>query len=1086
MSKPLSSFIVPALVAILLLGICGCSREAKKVRYLEQANRSFAAGKYEEAEINYKNVLQIDRLNPQAIGQLGLIYTEQGRTGQAIAFVVKGNQLLPENLELRLKLCQLYLATGNSKDARAEAEYILNHRPLDAEAPLFLALSATKPQDIANVRKYLEGLPPPAPTGAPVLTALSMLEIRQGHLKEAEAYLKQALAIDPKQAAAHAALGSLSLLQNNKALAEESFKQAAECSPPRSTRRIQYAQFKIQTGDTAAGKSYLEAMTRTTPDYLPAWTMLAELALQEKQYSACAGYIDKILARDPLHLEAQFLRGRSQLVQGNTNQALATFEQLLKVYPRAPQIHYQLGLAHLAAGNAGSATSSLKQALALAPGQIDIILALANLLLRTGDPSSAIVLLKPLVAQQPQNAQARLLLAEAQRTQKNYAEALKIYRQLEKDFPGNAQTSLMTGLVLLQQNQPIEARQAFTEALARAPGLVPALERLVALDVAEKQPASALQRIEAELARNPASAGAHLLLAKLCMLLPDTARAETEFRKVIELQPDSTEAYYLLARLYLDSKDEQKALSNLQSVVSRNPKDVSALMLIALIHEQQKNYPAARDAYEKLLAANPKFTAALNNIAYLYSEHFNEQEKAFAAAQKARDLLPHEPHVADTLGWILFKKTQYRWALSLLEESAAKLPDEPEVQYHLGLTRYMLGQESPARLALQHALDLNKEFRGIDEARRRLALLALDPETAGPEAQTLLEKFLVENPGDPIALTRLAALQERNGSLEQAIATQLKAVQSNPGAASPLINLARLYGRNKDTSKALETAKAARKLAPDDPEIARILGKIAYQAGDYAWSASLLQEAAQKITDDPELLFNEAEALYSIGRVTDAKASLRAALDLAEAKPTTPNQEPAANPFVHSGQATRFLEMIEISENPMAAAADRVAQELKNEPDYVPALMASGALHELRGDYAAARASYEKALARFPDFTPAKIRIATLASNQPAFDLKAYELAQQARIAYPNDPELAKALGILLYRKGGESSRAVNVLKQSAVTRTNDAELLFYLGMAQSQAKDPVGSRQSLQKSLDAGLRPDLAAEARKTLASMK
>ena len=55
--------------------------------------------------------------------------------------------------------------------------------------------------------------------------------------------------------------------------------------------------------------------------------------------------------------------------------------------------------------------------------------------------------------------------------------------------------------------------------------------------------------------------------------------------------------------------------------------------------------------------------------------------KAYEMARRAKSVLPDEPHSTDTLGWILFKKGQYRGALALLQNSANKLPDEPEVQY---------------------------------------------------------------------------------------------------------------------------------------------------------------------------------------------------------------------------------------------------------------------------------------------------------------------------------------------------------------------------------------------------------------------
>jgi len=238
--------------------------------------------------------------------------------------------------------------------------------------------------------------------------------------------------------------------------------------------------------------------------------------------------------------------------------------------------------------------------------------------------------------------------------------------------------------------------------------------------------------------------------------------------------------------------------------------------------------------------------------------------------------------------------------------------------------------------------------------------------------------------------------------------------------------------------------------------------------------------------DDPELLYDESRALYSIGRVAEAETTLRNALGLAETNAAAPMNEQLNKQFIHAEQAKRILEMIELANNPVLSAIDRVEQSLQAEPDNVPALMALGAIDEQRTDVAAAGVAYKKALKRFPDFSPAKLRLAILGAAKTDFDENAYDLAQQVRPTYPNDPDLAKALGLLLYRKGGEPSRAVNLLKQSAATRTNDPELFYYLGMAQLQSKDLAGSRQSLQKSLAIGLKPPLSAEAGKVLSGLK
>ena len=84
----------------------------------------------------------------------------------------------------------------------------------------------------------------------------------------------------------------------------------------------------------------------------------------------------------------------------------------------------------------------------------------------------------------------------------------------------------------------------------------------------------------------------------------------------------------------------------------------------------------------------------MNNLACLYSEHLGQLEKGYQLARKVRDLAPTDPSVADTLGWILYHKGEYSPALNLLRESAAKLTAQPEVQYHLGMTHYMMGDEA--------------------------------------------------------------------------------------------------------------------------------------------------------------------------------------------------------------------------------------------------------------------------------------------------------------------------------------------------------------------------------------------------------
>ncbi|HET7537322.1 MAG TPA: tetratricopeptide repeat protein, partial [Candidatus Didemnitutus sp.] len=213
MKKILSLASVVSLTCLLALLGTGCSPEAKKARHLEQAERAYAAGDYDRAEIEYLNVLNVDAQNPAAIARLGSIYFEEGRIGRALPFLQKARELTPNDPAVRAKTGLLSLATGNFAEARKEATFILEKNPADAEAPIMLAEASFKPEEIQAARQQLEKLP--TAESAPVLIGLGTLEMRQQHVDAAEALFKRAVAQDPQFAAAYAALGSLYRLKRD-------------------------------------------------------------------------------------------------------------------------------------------------------------------------------------------------------------------------------------------------------------------------------------------------------------------------------------------------------------------------------------------------------------------------------------------------------------------------------------------------------------------------------------------------------------------------------------------------------------------------------------------------------------------------------------------------------------------------------------------------------------------------------------------------------------------------------------------------------------------------------------------------------
>jgi tetratricopeptide (TPR) repeat protein len=1055
-------------------GLCGCSRSAKRDRHLKRGQDLFRAQKYEKAEIEFLNVLRIESTNAVALRQLGLLYHEEGRLPRAYFLLQKANQLDRLDDHLRLRLAGIMIASRRVEEAREQAQAVLAHDPVNEEALMILADAATTIEETEALRERMDVLRPRAENKAGFHVALGMVHLRQRETNEALASCERAVSLDPKSSAAHIALANVYGLLKDSTKADFHFKSGADLAPLRSGRRVQYADFKLKSGDLPVAKALLQSMTNQAPDYVPPYSRLAEIAFLERRLGDAVSLTQTVLRRDPGNYDAMLLEGRINLAKGESTKALADLQQVVAAYPRAPAAHYQLALAQLMNKNRNQAMSSLRQAIALDPNHLDAILLLAELNIRKSDLSSAIASLNEVIKEHPHLAHAHLLLATAYRGRQDLEEAANVYENMSRMFARNPQPYYLWGQTLLLQQKQGEARKKFERAIEIAPDFLLPVEELVDLDIAENRFSTAEQRVQKYIDKFPKAPAVWLLLAKIYSAQKEHEKAEHALVKVIELDPAYQPGYLALARAYVTSNKHQLALERLNALLANSPNDVPALMTVGMIHKELKDYTAARDTYERLLRANPRFTPALNNLAYLYSEEMNQPDRAYGLARLARDLQPADPFVADTFAWILFKRGEYPWALTMLQESAEKLPKAPEILFHLAMTHYMLGEEQPARIAFQRALKPGQEFRGKSEAERRLALLSGAP----PEAKDLpeLERQLDKDPGDPILLSRIALLYERSNAFDKAVKTYNTALQHNPRNTWAMIKLAELHaGPLQNPSNAMHFAKEARALAPEDPQVAHILGRLAFRAADYRWSLSLLQESGEKLGHRPEVLYDLAWAWFSVGRIAEAQSALN-------------RLSSVDGSFAKAADAKRFREINAALLRPETTptAARPIREVLQQDPSHAPALFASGILAEQSGNASAARESYRKVVKRFPGFFPAHKRLAILLlAESPADDAAAYEHAVKAREALPDDPEVARTLGILRFRRK-EYARASQLLQEATRQRPNEADTLYYLGMAHFHLKERTQSREALQQALSLNSNAVFAPQVKRILAQLK
>jgi len=713
-----------AVFASLLLG-AGCSRspEAKKAQHLERGEKFFVRKEYKEAVIEYRNVLAIEPSNELAIRRIGLAHYQAGELQEAFPYLRKAAELNPKNEDVNLKLATVYLVGRRPDDARTIVASVLQQDGGNFDALMILVDSATKPEDVDAALLKLEAARPQFQDRPQFHIALGMLFLKKRDAAKAEQAFKEAVARDPKSVQAHSALAQYYVLVGNLPRAEEELKTASELSPNGSPARMQLAEFYVRTGKRDAAKAQLADITAKDKDYLPAWRRLAEIAFAEGRYDESLANLAPVFKKSPSDIEGLLVRGRVHLAKRETQEAIADFQSVLKLEPKLAIAHQQLALAHLQANNLQQAKAELSEAIKLAPQFVDARIQLAQLNLQSGSPQLAIEDLENLTRTVPQAREPYRILGAAYITQKSPAKATETFRKFAAMAPQDPQGPYLIGVALRAEGKPAEARKQFETALTMAPGFTDAVVQLVSLRLVDKDTTGAAELVKQQIAAAKSPGPLYEILGNIYLVDRKLDDAEKAFLKAIELEPRLVASYTNLAVIYNTEKKADQAIAKLEEARKVAPTNLSPLMMLGLLQQQRGNIAKAQEAYSQALAINPRFAPAANNLAWLYSENNGDKEKALQLAQMAKEVSPDDPSISDTLGWILYKRGVYQRALALFEESAAKMPDNPTIQYHLGLAYAKVGNTEGARKALNAATNTKREFPELADARRALTQL---------------------------------------------------------------------------------------------------------------------------------------------------------------------------------------------------------------------------------------------------------------------------------------------------------------------------------------------------------------------------
>jgi tetratricopeptide (TPR) repeat protein len=742
-----------------ILSACA-STETKIERHYKKGSSYLSQGKYPEAVIEFRNVIQLNPNHIEGKYQLGVAYFKLGglanfqRAYQTLTEVVEKK---PELIDAQAKLGALYLISNDLKRAAEKSDSVLRKDPNNVEALLIqakihqlegrldeaekvyrrtlefdpkrlstyndLAGLYLQKKDPASAEEVLRKGLSQEPQSVDAHLSLARFYQMTLQSKEAETFYQKALTLSPQNKSIYFMLAGFYLHEKRGPEAESKLIDATKLNPKDPDPFLVLGDFYREEGKAAAAEeSYLRAK-EAQPEALPSRRKLAEFYLTQDKKKEAAGLVEEILTKSSGDPEGLFLKGRIFILEKKVGDAIDLFRKVIRSEPSFPGIHYYLGLALLMDHDPQQAKSEFSEAVKRNPRDIRSRLILAEIHMRSRSFDLAITEAERVAQEDPSNIKAQVILGDIALFKSDPKKGEGVYQKVIGLAPKEPIGYLRMGALRRLQRKDSEALPLFEKALSLNADSVEALSQIVLIDLANGDSEKALKRVLAQIEASPQNPVLHNLLAKLYVQRKELKKAEESFNKSIELEPNYVASYIDLGSLYVRDKQFDQAIQKLDEALKVRPNGVQIYMLRGVIYDQARKYDQAQIEYEKALKIDPSFAPAANNLAWIYAEHGGNIDQALTLAQTAKERYPDDPTISDTLGWIYYKKSAYIKAVSLLRESAEKLSQNPEVRYHLGMAYAKNGEKVLAKQELAEALKMGKGFPGSEEARKTLKAL---------------------------------------------------------------------------------------------------------------------------------------------------------------------------------------------------------------------------------------------------------------------------------------------------------------------------------------------------------------------------
>lgn len=459
--------------------------------------------------------------------------------------------------------------------------------------------------------------------------------------------------------------------------------------------------------------------------------LLAGLYSSTKKYDKAIQIYSALLKNDKQDADIRLYLGAVYSEQKNYKQAIEqfTFVTKLKSNPSTHLAHYYLARTYLEQNeknNFKKVKEELAKSINIKPDFFEAISLMGQVIQKTDGLEKAFKYYAGIQKSKGPFVKLAEVLSQYYIEKNEYDQAYEQLEILDSNADDQIQVKLKMALILIDKKMYDPAIEKLNEILVLAPDSDKVRFYLSAVFEEKKQFQAAFDQYMQINKDSNYFEESRAHAAYLSKILGDSERGLKVINEVDNNKVTNIQTFLLKAQLLEESKQIEKSIEVIQVAQKTFPKNAQAYFYEGTLYDKLNKKRNMLQSMEKVLEIDPEHVQAMNYLAFSLAEMNEQLDRAEKLARNAWEKDKNDGFILDTLGWILFKKGNYKEAVFHLEKAYEIQPSVGIIAEHLGDVYTKIQKFEKAKALFKKANELEDDQARKQDIQTKISKLESD------------------------------------------------------------------------------------------------------------------------------------------------------------------------------------------------------------------------------------------------------------------------------------------------------------------------------------------------------------------------